>query len=206
MRMESGSGPGRRRRAPAQRGSARRKSPFRNEGASRRRAPSATRGELERLLRACLRRLPYATTAVAATTDRSWAAARVRRSEGGPSLLVMVTRLPEESRRGDLPPLAYCLGSVRPPKRRPPTPVPPPSSSASLTRRQRDVLQLVAQGWTSKRIARELEISTRTVEAHRANLMARLGVESAAGLVAEAARRGLLRAVSRQEGESHVGL
>jgi DNA-binding CsgD family transcriptional regulator len=194
MLMKSGAQPGRRRRALATR-----------ESARRRRASSATRGELDQLLRACLGRLRYVTTAVAATADGSWTVARAHPGGGDSSLLVMVARLPAEARETDLPPLTLCLGSTRPPERRSPTPSAPasqPPNGASLTRRQRDILQFVAQGWTSKRIAREFAISPRTVEAHRANLMARLGVQSAAGLVAEAARRGLLGG----EGESHVGV
>jgi DNA-binding NarL/FixJ family response regulator len=198
MLMKPGSGPGRRRRAPATSKAARHGPPFTRNGA-RRLASVAARGELEQLLRACLRRLRYATTAVAATADGSRAVARAHRTGATSSLVVMVSRFPQ----GAVPPLTLYLGSAPPTARRPPAPPAPLSPGGpSLTRRQRDVLQFVAQGWTSKRIARELAISPRTVEAHRANLMARLGVQSAAGLVAEAARRGLLGG----EGESHVGI
>ena len=62
----------------------------------------------------------------------------------------------------------------------------------ALTARQRRVLKMVALGWTSKRIARELGLSRRTVDTHRANIMKRLGVNSVAEMVGEALRRGLI--------------
>ncbi|CAH0354010.1 response regulator [Sphingobium sp. CECT 9361] len=49
---------------------------------------------------------------------------------------------------------------------------------ASLTPRERDVLEGLARGLPNKTIAYELDISARTVEVHRANLMAKLGVHS----------------------------
>jgi DNA-binding NarL/FixJ family response regulator len=60
-----------------------------------------------------------------------------------------------------------------------------------LTPREREVLSLVAEGWTSKDIAEELEVSTRTVEAHRSNLSAKLGTRSVAELTRIAIRAGL---------------
>lgn len=61
-----------------------------------------------------------------------------------------------------------------------------------LTARQRQVLTMVGLGWTSKRIARELGLSRRTVDTHRSNIMKRLGVNSVAEMVSEALRRGLI--------------
>lgn len=52
-----------------------------------------------------------------------------------------------------------------------------------LTRRERDVARLVCAGLLSKQIAHELGISVRTVETHRSNLMAKMGVRSVAALV-----------------------
>jgi DNA-binding NarL/FixJ family response regulator len=52
-----------------------------------------------------------------------------------------------------------------------------------LTARQREVLQLVAEGKTTKEIARLLDLSTKTVERHRADLMNRLDAHDVAGLV-----------------------
>ena len=54
---------------------------------------------------------------------------------------------------------------------------------ASLSPRQREVLRLIAEGRTTKQIAQVLDISVKTVETHRAQLMERLGIYDVAGLV-----------------------
>jgi DNA-binding NarL/FixJ family response regulator len=61
-----------------------------------------------------------------------------------------------------------------------------------LTSRQREILQLVVEGATSKDIARKLNISTRTVETHRMQLMDRLGIRDLPGLVRYAIKIGLV--------------
>jgi DNA-binding NarL/FixJ family response regulator len=61
-----------------------------------------------------------------------------------------------------------------------------------LTDREKQVLQLVAQGQSSRQIARMLRLSVNTVAVHRANLMNTLGVHKATGLVLFAVRRGLV--------------
>jgi DNA-binding NarL/FixJ family response regulator len=61
-----------------------------------------------------------------------------------------------------------------------------------LTSRQRQVLQLVAEGHSMKRVAAMLNVSPRTAETHKYQLMAQLGVHSTAGLVQYAFRSGLL--------------
>ncbi len=61
-----------------------------------------------------------------------------------------------------------------------------------LTDREREVLQGLARGLSSKAIAGELAISVRTVETHRANLMHKLGVKSVALLIQVAIRDGIL--------------
>lgn len=61
-----------------------------------------------------------------------------------------------------------------------------------LTRREREVLQLVAQGRTSSEIAAQLFISPRTAEGHRANFMRKLGLQNNAEIVRYALKRGLL--------------
>lgn len=63
---------------------------------------------------------------------------------------------------------------------------------ATLTDREREVLQLIAEGHTSPQIAQRLYISPRTVDTHRANLMAKLGVSNQAELIRYALERGLL--------------
>jgi DNA-binding NarL/FixJ family response regulator len=62
----------------------------------------------------------------------------------------------------------------------------------ALTPRQREILQLAAEGHSSKEIARTLGLSPRTVEAHRAQLMERLDIHDLAGLVRFALRVGLV--------------
>jgi DNA-binding NarL/FixJ family response regulator len=62
----------------------------------------------------------------------------------------------------------------------------------ALTPRQREILQLVAEGHTSKDIAQRLYLSVKTVEAHRAQLMERLDLHDLAGLVRFAVRVGLV--------------
>lgn len=63
---------------------------------------------------------------------------------------------------------------------------------AALTPRQREILQLVAEGHTSKDIAQRLGLSYRTIETHRNQLMKRLGVTDLTGLVRFAMRAGLV--------------
>ncbi len=61
-----------------------------------------------------------------------------------------------------------------------------------LTPRQRDILRLVSIGHTNREIAEVLEISVRTVEVHRFNLMRRLNVRNVAQLLRQALQLGLL--------------
>jgi DNA-binding NarL/FixJ family response regulator len=61
-----------------------------------------------------------------------------------------------------------------------------------LTARQREVLQLIAEGKNTKEIASTLEVSVKTVEAHRLQLMARLNIHDVPGLVRYAIRSGLV--------------
>jgi DNA-binding NarL/FixJ family response regulator len=61
-----------------------------------------------------------------------------------------------------------------------------------LTARQREILQLIAEGQSTKEIAFLLGVSVKTVEAHRAQLMLRLGIHDVAGLVRYAMRVGLV--------------
>ncbi|MFN7893124.1 MAG: response regulator [Pirellula sp.] len=61
-----------------------------------------------------------------------------------------------------------------------------------LTARQREVLQLVAEGRSAKEIAAKLGVSVRTAEAHKANVMTALELRSTAELVQYAIRNGLI--------------
>lgn len=61
-----------------------------------------------------------------------------------------------------------------------------------LTPRQREVLQLVAEGHSNKEIASRLSVALKTVETHRTELMERLGIHGVAGLVRYAIQIGLV--------------
>jgi len=67
-----------------------------------------------------------------------------------------------------------------------------PSSLDRLTPRQREVLQLIARGYSTQHIAQELTLSPKTVETHRAQLMQRLEIYDVAGLVRYAVHMGLV--------------
>lgn len=61
----------------------------------------------------------------------------------------------------------------------------------SLTRREREILQLIAEGWPTKEIAFHLNVSSKTVDTHRHNIMDKLNVNSIAELTKYAIREGL---------------
>jgi DNA-binding NarL/FixJ family response regulator len=63
---------------------------------------------------------------------------------------------------------------------------------AKLTSRQREILQLIAEGNNTKEIASLLKLSAKTVEAHRTQLMQRLGINDIPSLVRQAMRSGLV--------------
>jgi DNA-binding NarL/FixJ family response regulator len=68
-----------------------------------------------------------------------------------------------------------------------------------LTNREREVLKLVAEGHTNAAIAQKLFLSPRTVEAHRASLMHKLGLRSQADLVLFAVNRGVVAPEPRRQ-------
>jgi DNA-binding NarL/FixJ family response regulator len=80
--------------------------------------------------------------------------------------------------------IAACLGRVDRDK----------SSLERLTPRQREVLQLVAEGYTTKEIAKRLEIGVKTAEAYRGELMKALDIHDVASLTRYAIREGLVSA------------
>jgi len=67
-----------------------------------------------------------------------------------------------------------------------------PDSLEKLTPRQREVLQLVAEGHSTKEIARRLGVSVKTVETYRSQLMDALDIHDIAGLTRYAIRKGLV--------------
>ena len=66
-----------------------------------------------------------------------------------------------------------------------------PGGGARLSPRERDVLRRLAEGKTSKEIARELHLSVATVETHRRQMSKKLGIRSIAALTKFAVREGL---------------
>jgi len=68
----------------------------------------------------------------------------------------------------------------------------PHSEGQSLTARQKEILSLVAQGFTNREIGERLDISVRTVEVHRFNLMRRLRVRNVAQLLRQAIALGII--------------
>ena len=62
----------------------------------------------------------------------------------------------------------------------------------TLTSREREVLQLIAEGYTNQGIANELYISVKTVEAHKAHIMAKLHARNRTDLIRYALRKGLV--------------
>lgn len=67
-----------------------------------------------------------------------------------------------------------------------------------LSRRETEVLQLVALGYTNKQIAARLFLSVKTVESYRARIMGKLGLKSRAALVRYALRKGFLNDALRE--------
>ena len=66
------------------------------------------------------------------------------------------------------------------------------STMDALTARQREILQMIAEGKSTKQIAYQLNVSVKTVETHRAALMERLDIHDIAGLVLYAVRHGVI--------------
>jgi DNA-binding NarL/FixJ family response regulator len=67
-------------------------------------------------------------------------------------------------------------------------------SGISLTPRERNIVQLLAEGRSNKEVARALQISVKTVETHRSNIMRKLGLGSLADLVRYAIRNKIVEA------------
>jgi DNA-binding CsgD family transcriptional regulator len=76
----------------------------------------------------------------------------------------------------------------------------PSAGWESLTRRERDVVQLAADGLTNPEIAAHIAISRGTVKVHLSNVYAKLGLRNRSELAGEVARRQILEAVTRERG------
>ena len=73
--------------------------------------------------------------------------------------------------------------------------IPARRRSQDLTKRERQILQLIWSGLKNKEIGRRLKISVKTVEAHRANMMKKLDVSNTAQLLKSALTGGMVKAV-----------
>lgn len=110
--------------------------------------------------------------------------------DSGPSELVQAIREVQEGRRYLSPQIAarmeetLAAGSS-------PTAL-PVDLYEQLTDREREVLQLVAEGYTGPEIAARLSISPRTAEQHRSNLMRKLGLHNQREIIRFAIKRGIL--------------
>lgn len=97
--------------------------------------------------------------------------------------LIEAIRQVSEGRMYIHPAMTRALMDEKPPARK--------DKDITLTQREVDVLRLLARGFTNRQIAEELALSTRTVETHRANLMAKLDLHSRVELMRYAAEHGL---------------
>ena len=84
------------------------------------------------------------------------------------------------------------LGNPRPTRSRACGAEEPEDAYSRLTSREREVLQLVGEGYSNQEIADKLVVSIKTVQAHRAAVMAKLGLRDVTHLVRYAVRRGLV--------------
>jgi DNA-binding CsgD family transcriptional regulator len=66
-----------------------------------------------------------------------------------------------------------------------------PTRTKILTHREREVLQTLAEGKSTREAAAALGVSTKTIETHRRRIMEKLGIHSIAGLVKYAIRHGI---------------
>jgi len=79
------------------------------------------------------------------------------------------------------------------------------SGVETLTSREREVLQLIAEGYTNQGVANELYISVKTVEAHKAHIMAKLHARNRTDLIRYAIRKGIVRLESADEAQRLLG-
>jgi len=77
------------------------------------------------------------------------------------------------------------------------------NDAVMLTRRQQEILKLIADGLTNREISDQLSISPRTVEVHRFNLMRRLRVRNVAQLIRQALQMGFLSAMAESVSTRH---
>lgn len=118
-----------------------------------------------------------------------WIPARIRRSEATSLLVQVLRQLVRQSGTLSLQNLSATVDRLRAANFAPA----PPSSGPALTVRENEILQLLATGNTVKDAATELDLSVKTVEAHKFNLMRKLNIHTRAELVGYAQRAGITR-------------
>jgi DNA-binding NarL/FixJ family response regulator len=134
----------------------------------------------------------YETEEVIREVLRAGARGYVLKSDAGRLLLSAVSAVSAHrpfftSRVSELVLAGFLSGDgLRPTEETPP--------GTPLTPREREVLQLLAEGKTNKEVAAALGIGLKTVETHRMNLMAKLGLHSVVDLVRYAIRNGIVAA------------
>ncbi len=133
----------------------------------------------------------YETEEVIREVLRAGARGYVLKSDAGRLLLSAIESVSAHkpfftSRVSELVLAGFLSGDVRNESSEPP--------GTPLTPREREVLQLLAEGRTNKEVAAALGIGLKTVETHRMNLMAKLGLHSVVDLVRYAIRNGIVAA------------
>jgi DNA-binding NarL/FixJ family response regulator len=127
----------------------------------------------------------YDTEEASATAIRLGAKGLVHKSDAARELVVAVEAIQRNSTyfgRGANP---AALGAELRGERR-------PQEKAALTRRERQVVQLLAEGRSTKDVAALLNLSVKTAETHRSNIMSKLGLHSVSELVLYAVRNNIV--------------
>ncbi len=88
--------------------------------------------------------------------------------------------------------IEYALSSPEPASRSAPSRLTAGEQVVSLTRREREIVGLIAEGLTNRQIAHQLVLSERTVDTHAVNIMRKLGLRSRAQVAAWARQQGHL--------------
>lgn len=78
-------------------------------------------------------------------------------------------------------------------------------SASKITPREAEVLTLIAHAYSTKDIARKLDLSVKTVEKHRSNMMRKLELRSSAAITLYAVRHNYISADTPGAGEGHGG-
>jgi two-component system, NarL family, response regulator NreC len=115
----------------------------------------------------------------------------IPRREAGALAVPLLRQLARQSTTTSLHNLALTVDRLRSNSFTPP----PPPTGPALTARENEILQLLVAGNTVKDVANELDLSVKTVEAHKFNLMRKLNIHSRTELVEHARRSGLLESV-----------